>query len=113
MKIGVRHTGWYSSMINDDRLYLEPLSGEDVILRQYKKLMIDRLDAFYSPDSISIQYIGKKYHFSEKTKMLFIPEETTALYTVFSKESGEKYVVAYEQALIKLQKNENISKVYK
>ncbi|WP_219340175.1 substrate-binding periplasmic protein [Spartinivicinus marinus] len=99
MNIGIYEKGFLSPLMRDKRLRVKPLSGNNVILRNYKIMLRERLDAVYSPDSYELIYTAKANSFFNNIKVVPLPEPKVGLYTVFSKKTAIKYIKSYEKTL--------------
>ena len=86
---------------------IDPLSSENVLESNIKKLQNDRLDGVYSPDTTAIKYEIMKKSLQNEIKLVRLYEDNRNLYSVFSKESAEKYLENYQKSLITL--NEKLS----
>jgi polar amino acid transport system substrate-binding protein len=104
LRIGVFHDGYYSPMLRDKRLTLLPLTGENVNSRNLQKMMLNRIDAVYSPDFYSLEYTKNREHLSDQVKIVRLPEDGVFLYSAFSKNSALKYLKEYEKALVKIER---------
>ncbi len=67
-------------------------------------MMLNRIDAVYSPNFYSLEYTKNREHLSNQFKILRLPEEGVFLYSAFSKNSALKYLKQYEKALVKIER---------
>ncbi|MDE1464297.1 transporter substrate-binding domain-containing protein [Spartinivicinus poritis] len=107
MDIGIYEKGFLSPLMRDKRLKTKPLSGNNIIFRNYKIMLRERLDAVYSPDSYELIYTAKINGFYNNIKVVSLPEPKVGLYTVFSKKTAIKYAKNYENALSNLESYES------
>ena len=103
MKIGAWAKGYHSPMIRDKRLQIKPLHGDNVIVQSFERILVGRVDAFYSPDAYSLKFEAKGSNYLKDIRILLLPEPSVGLYSVFSKQSAKKYKVLYEKSLNELQ----------
>jgi len=90
---------YHTAVMQDPRLRIEPLAGEDFTRRCYAMIVAGRIDACYQPDHYPIQFEAMREAFVSKVKVLYLPDPPTGLYSVFSKASAPLYLQRYEKAL--------------
>lgn len=99
LRIGVWQNGYHTPLLSDPRLQLQTLSGDNVALKGLRMVAAGRIDAFYFPDDYALQYEANKLDSQARIKVLAMPEQHLALYSVFSRQNGSRYLPRYEQAL--------------
>ena len=88
-----------SAIMQDQRLNITPLAGDDFTRRCYAMILNGRIDACYQPDHYPIQFEAMREAFASKIKILYLPDPPIGLYSVFSKSAAPKYLKRYEVAL--------------
>jgi len=92
-------SNYRTPIMQDPRLDITPLTGEDFTRRCYAMIVADRIDACYQPDHYPIQFEALRKEFRSKVKILYLPDPAIGLYSVFSKASAPRYLERYEKAL--------------
>ena len=90
---------YHTAVMQDPRLQIEPLTGEDFTRRCYAMIVAGRIDACYQPDHYPIQFEAVREPFVRHVKILYLPDPPIGLYSVFSKASAPLYLKRYEKAL--------------
>jgi hypothetical protein len=90
---------YHSAVMQDPRLRIEPLTGEDFTRRCYAMIVAGRIDACCQPDHYPIQFEAMREPFVRRVKILYLPDPPIGLYSVFSKASAPLYLQRYEKAL--------------
>lgn len=90
---------YHTAIMQDPRLRIEPLTGEDFTRRCYAMIVAGRVDACYQPDHYPIQFEAVRAPFVRRVKILYLPDPPIGLYSVFSKASAPLYLQRYEKAL--------------
>jgi ABC-type amino acid transport substrate-binding protein len=90
---------YHTAVMQDPRLRIEPLAGEDFTRRCYAMIVAGRIDACYQPDHYPIQFEAVREPFVHLVKILYLPDPPIGLYSVFSKASAPLYLQRYEKAL--------------
>jgi ABC-type amino acid transport substrate-binding protein len=103
LRIGAWQNGYRAPLFNDPRLQLQTLSGDNVTSKGLRMVAAGRIDAFYFPDDYTLQYESNKLAPQAQIKVLALPEQRLALYSVFSRKNGSQYLPRYEQALQEVQ----------
>jgi polar amino acid transport system substrate-binding protein len=103
LQLGVWPSGYHSPFVKAIKGHQVPISGDDIDQRGLSMLAQGRIDAFFSPEQISIRYLLQKSEFGSHLKLLTVPNETVEIYTVFSKKSAPELVDNYQKALQILQ----------
>ena len=86
-------------IMQDPRLNIEPLTGNDFTRRCYAMIVAGRIDACYLPDHYPIQFEALRKEFRSEIKVLYLPDPPIGLYSVFSKVGALHYLERYEKAL--------------
>lgn len=103
LQLGLWPGGYHSNFVKAIKGQQIPISGDRIDERGLTMLTQGRINAFFSPDQISIRYLLQKNDWGAQLKLLTVPDETVEIYTVFSKTSGLELLPAYEKALQTLQ----------
>lgn len=103
LRIGAWQNGHRVPLLSDPRLQLQTLSGDNVTIKGLRMVAAGRIDAFYFPDDYALQYESNKLGTQAQIKVLTLPEQRLALYSVFSLQNGSQYLPRYEQALQEVQ----------
>jgi hypothetical protein len=90
---------YHTAIMQDPRLRIEPLAGEDFTRRCYAMIVAGRIDACYQPDHYPIQFEAMREPFVRRVKILYLPDPPIGLYSVFSKAGAPLYLQRYEKAL--------------
>jgi polar amino acid transport system substrate-binding protein len=88
-----------TTIMQDPRLKIEPLTGNDFTHRCYAMIVAGRIDACYQPDHYPIQFEALHKEFRPEVKILYLPDPPIGLYSVFSKIGAPHYLERYEKAL--------------
>ena len=99
MRVGIWQDGYLSAMIKSAKIQLVPLSGNQVVFRNYSKMKAGRIDAVYSPDEAQLFSIARQNGFMSDVRILQLPEDEVGLFTVFSKHVDQSVVKKYQEAL--------------
>jgi hypothetical protein len=103
---------YHTAIMQDPRLRIEPLTGEDFTRRCYAMIVAGRIDACYQPDHYPIQFEAVREAFVSKVKVLYLPDPPIGLYSVFAKASAPLYLTRYEKALAAVQQRHSYGAVY-
>ena len=101
-----------TAIMQDPRLNIEPLPGNDFTRRCYAMILAGRVDACYQPDHYPIQFEAAHEDFASEIKILYLPDPPTGLYSVFSRTSAPIYLQRYEMALAALKKRQSYGAVF-
>mgnify|MGYP000047143374 CR=1 FL=1 len=107
LKIGVWQASVKESLLDDERIHLSPINGNNAISRNLKRIDANRIDALYNPDLNSILYELRHGRFNQRFKILNLPTQKIDLNTAFSPAGAKRYKAAYEKALAELQQTLN------
>jgi polar amino acid transport system substrate-binding protein len=99
-------------IMQDPRLRIEPLTGEDFTRRCFAMIVAGRIDACYQPDHYPIQFEATRPEFLSKVNVLYLPDPPIGLYSAFSKIGAPAYLARYEAALAVVQKRQSYGAVY-
>lgn len=72
---------------NLNSINMDLISGQDWALRNYQKLFSNRIDAIYDLNDVTLVYEAKLLNYSDKIKMLYLPDPPRYVYVAFSKKS--------------------------
>lgn len=100
IKVCVWKDGYRSEGLKKSKSRFVELVGNDITDRCLEMLKKGRVDAFYSPDHLSLLHGLKKFNMTNNFQIVHLEEEPIGLYTVFSPES-KGLQVQYEKALKK------------
>lgn len=103
LQLGLWPGGFHSEFVKTIKGHQVPISGDEIGERGLSMLVQGRINAFFSPDPLSVRYLLQKNGWETQLKILPVPNETIEIYTVFSKASALELLPAYEQALQTLQ----------
>lgn len=109
LQLGLWPGGHHSAFVKAIKGQQIPISGDQIDERGLNMLTQGRINAFFSPDQISIRYLLQKNDWEKQLKLLPVPDETVEIYTVFSKASAQDVLPAYEKALKTLQSKQPYS----
>ncbi len=94
-----RPANYRTTIMQDPRLQIEPLTGNDFTRRCYAMIVAGRIDGCYQPDHYPFQFEAVRKKFLSKVKVLYLPDPPIGLYSVFSKIGAPRYLERYEKAL--------------
>lgn len=103
---------YHTTIMQDPRLRIEPLSGDNFTRRCYAMIVAGRVDACYQPDHYPIQFEAVREEFVSHVKVLYLPDPPIGLYSVFSKVGAPPYRDRYEKALHKVKQERSYGAVY-
>ncbi|WP_027469647.1 substrate-binding periplasmic protein [Deefgea rivuli] len=103
LQLGVWNEGFRSPLMRDFRLKYETMGGADVTRRHLLKVKFGRIQAYYSPDSSSIEHEITQQQLADDLMQWLLPEPPVGLYSAFTRQ-GAVWLPAYERALQKVQK---------
>ncbi|RVU35439.1 transporter substrate-binding domain-containing protein [Rheinheimera riviphila] len=103
LQLGLWPGGYHSEFVKTIKGQQVPISGDQIGERGLNMLVQGRINAFFSPDQLSVRYLLQKNGWETQLKMLPVPNETIEIYTVFSKKSAVELLPPYEKALQTLQ----------
>jgi ABC-type amino acid transport substrate-binding protein len=103
---------YHTTIMQDPRLRIEPLNGDNFTRRCYAMIVAGRVDACYQPDHYPIQFEAVREEFVSKVKVLYLPDPPIGLYSVFSKASAPLYLRRYEKALDAVKQRQPYGAVY-
>ncbi|MCB2169450.1 MAG: transporter substrate-binding domain-containing protein [Deltaproteobacteria bacterium] len=103
---------YHTAIMQDPRLQIEPLTGEDFTRRCYAMIVAGRIDACYQPDHYPIQFEAVREPFVDHVKILYLPDPPIGLYSVFSKASAPLYLKRYEKALSAVQQRHSYGVIF-
>jgi polar amino acid transport system substrate-binding protein len=98
--------------MRDQRLQIEPLSGNNFTRRCYAMILAGRIDACYQPDHYPIQFEATREEFASRIKILYLPDPPIGLYSVFSKAGAGIYLKAYEAALSAVKQQQSYGAIF-
>lgn len=101
-----------SEIMQDQRLNIQPLAGEDFTRRCYAMILNGRIDACYQPDHYPIQYEAMREAFAARIKVLYLPDPPIGLYSAFSRIAALTYLKRYEAALAKVKQQHSYGVVF-
>lgn len=104
LTIGIWKEGYRSEVMRTEGLKTEPYPGGAVSRRALQMIANGRLDSFYCPEDISLQYTIDKIKLNDQLKVLPLPEPTTGLYVAFSKRIPIKMIEEFDAAHAKVAK---------
>jgi ABC-type amino acid transport substrate-binding protein len=105
-------SNYRTTIMQDPRLDIAPLTGEDFTRRCYAMIVAGRIDACYQPDHYPIQFEALRKEFRSKIKILYLPDPAIGLYSVFSKLAAPQYLERYEKALAAVKQHDSYGAVY-
>jgi polar amino acid transport system substrate-binding protein len=105
-------SNYRSTIMQDPRLDITPLTGEDFTRRCYAMIVAGRIDACYQPDHYPIQFEALRKEFRSKVKILYLPDPAIGLYSVFSKVGAPRYLERYEKALATVKQHDSYGDVF-
>ncbi|WP_410497624.1 substrate-binding periplasmic protein [Chitinibacter sp. S2-10] len=101
LSIGVWQDGYRSPLIMQSQAHLDLMAGDEVVRRSLQKVVLGRMDGFYSPEASSVQQEMRRLGLNEQLRVLNLPEPAVALCAAF-RPAAVQYLPRYEQALEKL-----------
>lgn len=102
LELAYWQAGHRGRWIDSAKARLLPLTGDDVAERAIDMVATGKVDAFYSADVRTMQYLLDLRPVPHNLLILPIPERV-GLYTVFSKRGAESLLARYEVALQQVQ----------
>ena len=94
-----RPANYRTTIMQDPRLQIEPLTGNDFTRRCYAMIVAGRIDGCYQPDHYPFQFEAMRKKFLSKVNVLYLPDPPIGLYSAFSKIGARRYLERYEKAL--------------
>ncbi len=94
-----RPANYRTTIMQDPRLQIEPLTGNDFTRRCYAMIVAGRIDGCYQPDHYPFQFEATRKKFLSKVNVLYLPDPPIGLYSAFSKIGARRYLERYEKAL--------------
>lgn len=98
--------------MRDERLKIEPLTGDNFTRRCYGMILAGRIDACYQPDHYPIQFEAAREEFASGIKILYLPDPPIGLYSVFSKTGATRYLKKYETALAAVKRQQSYGTIF-
>ena len=89
-----RPANYRTTIMQDPRLKIEPLTGNDFTRRCYAMIVAGRVDACYQPDHYPFQFEAARKEFVSQINILYLPDPPIGLYSVFSNFGGQVGVLA-------------------
>ena len=102
LRIAIFADGFLSPMMRNPGLDRITLTDSDVIGRGFSMLDAAHVDAFYTPDAISMEFRIRRDDLSDRIRLLPLPDEPEGLFTVFSRKGAARFLERYETALRKI-----------
>jgi ABC-type amino acid transport substrate-binding protein len=102
LRIAIYEEGFLSPSMGNPNLDRVTLTDSDVIGRGLAMVDAGHVDAFYNPDDIPIRYRIRRDGFSDRIRVLPLPDEPEGLFTVFSRKGAARFLERYETALRKI-----------
>lgn len=100
LRIGYAQRAYLTPFMRDKRIHFDLVSTGNYNELNFKKLMIYRIDAVYTPDIASLLAVMKKLEIENKVEVIKLPDETSANHVVFSKNMRNvafRYDEAFQQ----------------
>lgn len=113
LTIGVWRGGYHSPTLDKNKNTIIELTGNNIASRGLEILARGKIDALFSPDSYPIIYAAKKNDMGKKITIFPIINEPIEVYSVFSKKSGKIYIKRYNDALVKVKKQNTYENLLK
>ena len=107
-----RPANYRTTIMQDPRLRIEPLTGSDFTRRCYAMIVAGRVDACYQPDHYPFQFEATRKEFLSQVNILYLPDPPIGLYSVFSKVGARRYLESYEKALAVVQQRCSYGEVF-
>jgi ABC-type amino acid transport substrate-binding protein len=99
LRIGTKLKMPLTKTMSDAKINIDYISGTKPLQKNIKKMILNRIDAVYSPTLQELIYMAKKQGINEKVKGIHLPDKPFPVFTVFSKNGAKKYLKKYEKAL--------------
>ncbi|HEX3047229.1 MAG TPA: transporter substrate-binding domain-containing protein [Bacillota bacterium] len=96
LKIGYVTDALITPFMKDPSIAFDMVSTPDHIQLNLQKLLSGRIDAIYSPDIVALKYKCIKLSDNSKLKFLPLPDNSTAIYSVFSKKANPDFIKKFE-----------------
>ena len=96
--IGAYSDGYRGAIMRDPRLTLFQMSSPTLTQRALQMLTLNRLDAFYSPDAMSLAYQLDELSLSTKLRLVRFPSDDDALYPAFTQAGSLQLQQRFEAA---------------
>ncbi len=108
LHIGLWATGFQSEHLQRIKSSVLPLTGESVIPRGLALVQKQRIDAFYCPDRVAIEYaLSLDTQLAHQLKIISLPEPKHGLYPAFSPRGAEIFGKEFGIAFEKISKKRN------
>ncbi len=102
LKIGFLVGGFIPPVIKKENYMFNLIAGSNGQDQNLKKVMAGRIDAMFSPQGISLEFMARERGIENDVRVLNFPVPEVSVYSVFSKSSVDKgFVERYEMALKK------------
>jgi len=100
LNIGFVDGGFIPSILENKNIQFILMSGSEPQKRNVEMMMLNRLDAVFAPQDISLHYLVRKLGLADDAKVLNLPLPDMQIYAVFSKKSTNIDIVEqYQNAL--------------
>jgi ABC-type amino acid transport substrate-binding protein len=99
LKIGTMQGSVLSASLRQPYLQLTEISGTGLYARAIQMLLLDRLDAVYSPDANGLLVEARMLDADKKIRVLALPDPANGIYCIFSKKAAAVYASKYDLAL--------------
>jgi hypothetical protein len=101
-----------SPIMQDPRLKIAPLSGDNFTRRCFAMIVAGRIEACYQPDHYPIQFEAARQEFRSKINVRYLPDPPIGLYSVFSPAAAPAYLRRYEAALATVKQRQSYGGEY-
>lgn len=85
LRIGYVDNAYLSPFMRDERLIFDNPASGNFNMKNFKKLMMNRIDAVYTPDMASLLAGMEQLDLEKDVNLIRLPEETSAFHVVFAK----------------------------
>ncbi len=101
LSIGVWQDGYRSPLITQSSAQLDLMAGDGIVARSLQKVALGRMNAFYSPEALSVQREIQRLGLGEQLRMINLPEPAVELCAAF-RPTAAHYLPRYEAAVAKM-----------
>ena len=85
--------------MSNPKINIDYIGGPTPLQNSIKKMILNRIDAVYSPTLQELIYMAKEQGSIEKVKGVLLPDKPFPVFTVFSQKGAKKFLSKYENAL--------------
>lgn len=91
--------GYRSTLISEHAKEITEITGLNISTRCIEMVKRNRLDAFYSPDHLSLEYELLLYKLTDELEVIPLAQEEVGLYCAFSPATKASFIKHFEESL--------------